>query len=253
VSLSFSDRLLIGLAPAAVSLVRVSGVLRPRIGEARIAACDPALGAQPWQGAVAALSEMKLPAGKATVVLSNHFVRYALVPWSDALSGEEEESAYVRHHFARIHGERARGWAMRAAEGPAGAPRLASAIDAQLLAAIKQLFSRGTKARLVSVQPYLMAVFNRWRGSIPSGGAWLVLIEADRACALLHDGRRWQSVHNARGSWLALIERERHRASAAVPELVLAHADRPVEDVPGWQLRRLPVPEPRYAAALAAA
>jgi len=227
VSRLFPERLLIGLGPAAVSIPG-----RPPI------ACDPAFGREPWQGAIHALKNLDLPYGKTTVVLSNHFVRYALVPWSEALAGEAEEAAYVRHHFVRIHGERAKSWVFRATPAPSGAPRLCSAIDADLLSALKESLSK--KTRLVSVQPSLMAAFNRWRGAIPAAGAWLALVEPERACVGLHAKGRWQSVQNARGEWLTLLERERHRIAAEVPRLVLLHSEHPVPgDAPGWKLERL--------------
>ena len=165
--------------------------------------------------------EFKQPC-KVTVVLSNHFVRYALVPWSDALSGAAEEDAYVRHHFAKIHGDRARSWLFRASEGPRGAPRLASAIDRDLLDEIKACFPAKCKARLASVQPALMAAFNALRGRIPAAGAWLVLTDAERACVALHARGRWLAVQSARGSWQELLERERHRSAEDVQEVLHA-------------------------------
>lgn len=225
----FPERLRIGLAPAEISL------------DGKRLACDPGFGREPWQGALQALKAQTLRAAHATVVLSNHFVRYALVPWSDALAGPAEEEAYRRHHFARIHGERAKSWLLRSSEDAPGAPRLCSAIDRALLEELKACFPKSGKARLVSVQPQLMAVFNRWRAAIPRSGAWLMLVEADRACAALHAKGRWQSVQNARGEWLALLERERHRTAGAVPNLVLLHADAAMPaDAPGWKLQRLP-------------
>jgi len=205
VSLLFPERHLIGLAPAEVSLGK------------RKLACDPEFGAQPWQGAIHALKNLDL-AGKVTVVLSNHFVRYALVPWSGALSSPQEEDAYVRHHFVKIHGERAKSWVFRAT---GASSRLCSAIDQDLLEELRACFAKHRKAKLVSVQPALMAAFNRWRGSIPASGAWLVLVEPGRACVGLHAQGHWQSVQNAKGEWRAALERERHRAPGAVPELVL--------------------------------
>jgi hypothetical protein len=222
----FPERLVVTISPTQVS-----------VGEKAIP-CDPAAGAEPWQGAVHALKDLDLPPGKATVILSNHFVRYALVPWSEALAGEAEEAGYVRHHFVRIHGERAKSWTFRATPAPSGAPRLCSAIDTNLLSALKESLSKKTK--LVSVQPYLMAAFNRWRGAIPAAGAWLALVEPERACIGLHAKGRWQSVHNARGEWLTLLERERHRIAGEVPSLVLLHSEDAVAgDAPGWKLERL--------------
>jgi hypothetical protein len=204
------------------------------MGEKQIP-CDPALGTEPWQGALKALQTLELRRANVSVILSNAFVRYALVPWSDALSGAAEEAAYVRHHFLRVHGERAKGWTFRASPAPARAPRLCSAIDTALL---EQL--RRSVKRLVSVQPALMAVFNRCRGEIPPAGAWLALVEPDRACIGLHTKGAWQSVQNARGEWLAVLERERHRVAGEAPDVVLFHSQQTLPgEAPGWKLQRL--------------
>ena len=218
----FPDRLRITLAPAQIAL-----------GEKTVP-CDPALGSEPWQGALQALQTLQLPRAKVGVVLSNAFVRYALVPWSDALSGEAEEAAYVRHHFLRVHGERAKGWSFRASPAPAGAARLCSAIDSALLDGLKK-----SVKKLVSVQPALMAAFNRCRGEIPAAGAWLALVEPERACIGLHAKGGWQAVQNARGEWLAILERERHRLAGDAPEVVLVHGVDSIPETPGWKLQRL--------------
>ena len=176
------------------------------------------------------------PTGKVAVVLSNHFVRYALVPWNAQLAGEAEETAYVRHYFARIHGERAKAWSFRASPASAGQARLCSAIDAALLEEVKSAF----KGRLVSLQPLLMAAFNRARRAVPSGGAWLVMAEPERACVALYAKGAWQSVHNGRGEWPELLERERHRIGGEVPDRVFLDSEKagPAE-APGWKIERL--------------
>jgi len=213
-------------------------LLSPKPVIVALAPKEGAQGAEPWTAAVQDLAARELR-GRVTVVLSNHFVRYALVPWSAELAGSAEEDAYVRHHFVRIYGERAKAWTFRASPAPAGAARLASAIDANLLAALKSAFAR-KRAKLASVQPGLMAVFNRARSAVPAGGAWLVLAEPDRACVALHSGGRWQAVSNARGEWLALLERERHRVGATAPDLVLFHTTGPAaNDAPGWKIKAL--------------
>jgi hypothetical protein len=201
--------------------------------EARVITLSPA------PGALEALQSAIPPKGQVTVILANHFVRYALVPWSASLSGAAEETAYVRHHFVRVHGERAKAWSFRASPAPAGAPRLCSAVDVALIEELKRSFAR-TKARLVSVQPQLMATFNRWRSAVAGAGAWLVMVEPERACIGLYAKGNWQTVHNARGEWLPLLERERHRIGGEVPDLVLLHAEPAVPaEAPGWKVQRL--------------
>jgi hypothetical protein len=223
----FPERISAVLAPAAVSL-----------GERRIP-CDPAYGKEAWQGAIAALRAVEWKQHcKVTVILSSHFVRYALVPWSDALAGEREEEAYVRHHFAKVHGERARSWALRWSEG-GGRARLASAIDQTLSEEIRNSFPKGGKARLLSLQPGFMAAANRWARAIPHTGAWLVLAEAERACVALHSGTHWRSLQNAKGDWLALLERERHRMEGEVPDLALIAGAPAHRELPGWRFREL--------------
>jgi hypothetical protein len=205
----------------------------------RSIACDPTFGAEPWQGALAVLKALEWTKRcDVTMVLANPFVRYAVVPWSDALAGPQEEEAYLRHHFAKIHGDRVKGWTLRASEDRAGVPRLASAIDTALLNDLKAAFPKGGKARLVSVQPELMEAINRWRGEIPDAGAWLVLAEPDRGCLALHRAGGWRSVQNTKGEWLTLLERERYRSSEAPSLVLLAGAAAPRESA-GWQFREL--------------
>lgn len=241
----FPDCVEIALSPQEVSAARWRGFPRQRVVATSRAACDPAFGSEPWQGAVAALDALPLQGPcKVTVVLSNHFVRYAVVPWSDALGTPAEEDAYVRHHFVKIHGERAKTWRLRSSEGAAGAPRLASAVDAGLLEALGKRFAKGGKARLVSVQPQLMRRFNEWRGLVPAQGAWLVLAEPDRACVALLAGGRWRTVQNGKEPWLELLERARYRVHdvdpGALPDLVLlGGAPQPAAPGGGWKFRVL--------------
>ena len=154
------------------------------------------------------------------MVLSNHFVRYAVLPERDGAASSEEELALARFHLTKIHGERVKGWEVRVSE------RLARcAIDAALLEGIKACFSRTQKPRLVSVQPRLMAAYNAARGRIPREGAWLLLAEPGRTCLARIAAKGWASVHNGREADVdELLERERSRARRrALPALVLKH------------------------------
>ena len=209
----------------------------------RSLACDPAAGPEPWQGAVAALRSLEWTKPcRVTAVLSNHFVRYAVLPWSDGLSTPAEEEAYLRHHFAKIHGERAKAWSLRASEAPRSALRLASAVDTTLIEALKAAFPKNGSAKLVSVQPELMEAANRWRQAIPAAGAWLVLAEPERACIALHASQGWRSVQNAKGDWLTLLDRERYRlhgAEGEVPSLVLLSGTKAPANGDGWEFREL--------------
>jgi hypothetical protein len=180
--------------------------------------------AEPWRGALEALGREVAALRKrvdVSVVLSNHFARYALLPAQDAASAEEE-LALARFQFVKIHGDRAKAWEVRVSPGHGGAA-LACAIDSALLQGLKSCFPRTAKARLVSVQPALMAAYNGARRRIPREGAWLVLAERERTCIARLGAKGWASVHNARETDVdGLLERERNRASGEpLPALVL--------------------------------
>ncbi|HEY6241614.1 MAG TPA: hypothetical protein VIW78_12365, partial [Burkholderiales bacterium] len=250
----FSDRILIALAPDSLALLRFKGVFRPRVVDKRTIACDPAFGTEPWQGALAALAriaeETSDSNAEVTVVLSNHFVRYTLVPESEALAHAAEETAFVRYCFAKIHGERSKEWEVRSSRASSGSTRIASAVDSSLVEAIRGAFPSTAKAKLVSVQPYLMSAFNRWRSVLRGARAWLLLVEPQRACLAHVEGNRLTSVRNTRGSfeapaqWAELLDRERHRVGGAeTPEGVYVHAshslDAPSSELQGWTFLKL--------------
>jgi hypothetical protein len=170
-----------------------------------------------------------------------------------ALAGREEQLALARFHFARIYGERAKGWDIRLGDGPRGAPRLASAVDAGLIPAIGTCFPRDGKARLVSVQPYLMSAFNHWRSAMAKEDCWLLLVEPQRVCLALVAARKWASVQTLRGEypdaqdWAALLDRQQLRADIE-PAPHRAHVHAPAgwkavsSGAHGWKLLGLTLP-----------
>lgn len=124
----------------------------------------------------------------ATVLLSDHFVRYLLVPWDEQLVTEEEQQAMVRHAFLTAYGTAAEGWSLRWDTPPPPAPRLACAIDGGLLSSLGAAFADASLG-LVSIQPQLMASFNAHGGELPAQGDYWFLAEERGRISLvwLHD------------------------------------------------------------------
>lgn len=262
------DQLYVSLEPETVAVCRVRGFLKKKLVKKDLLECDPSYGAAPWDGAVEALRKhleaLKTERLKVTVVLSNRLVRYALVPFDAALSGPEEELALARFHFTRIYGERARTWDLRMSEGGPGGARIASGVDEGLLKALRACFPAAARPRLVSVQPYLMAAFNLWKNQVGKEGAWLVLLERERACFALASRAGWQSVQSLRledgEDVFELLERESLRSGAKMVKRATIHGAKPA-GAQDWQisplgLRRLegysPLDDGRYAIALCA-
>jgi hypothetical protein len=229
------DRLLVSLAPTSVSWVRLSGVFRPRVVAKHAVAVSGEAALEPWQGAVAVLQEeaerLRRERLAVTIVLSNHFVRYAVVPPLDRSARAVEALALARFHFSKIHGDRAAAWDVRLAPAAGGKPTLASAIDKALLDALKATFPPRGRARLVSVQPYTMSAFNFWRSKVGREGAWLLLVEPGTACLAMIARNEWITVQNVRSgyaaseNWPALLDREKHRVNVPdVPKTVLTRS-----------------------------
>lgn len=198
-SLSWNESLRVALCPRRAGLVRMSRGWRQRIIEGSVTT-QPAseAGNPPWAGALAALSEgiagMNGHGAEVTVVLSNHFARYLLVPRNDALLGEAEALAHARHFFIRAYGAIAESWDIRLSSANGG-PQVACAIDAELLSGLDQAVAASGR-RLVSVQPYLMAAFNRWRRELLDPVAWFVLAEQDRICLAAFKDGHWRQLTN---------------------------------------------------------
>ncbi len=267
-SLSWRDRVRVVLRPDRVILVRLARGMRPRVSAKEILACT----ADGWQPALAALAGALKGAhwrrADATVILSNHFVRYLLVPWSDQLVTDEERAAWVRHTFAEVHGADAAQWEFRWSEEGPGHPQVASAVEQALLAGIREVF-KGSTLRLCSLQPYAMSAFNHWRRAMHGQERFFLLAEPGRLClaSLGHD--QWRSFRSWRlgEAWQdelpCFLERELllGEAGEARPQVFLHLPEAPGFSLPAgaWSAHSLklaplpgfsPVGDAAYAMAL---
>lgn len=165
-----------------------------------------------WAPAVRALEEL-LPAMekmrvRASLILSNRFVRYAVIPGSDALSSLGEEQVYAQQCFKRVYGAAAASWDIRVDAGPPYLARMASAVDAPLLEALRSACARNG-IPLKSIQPHLMTVYNACRTALRNRCGWFALLEPGFLClARLHNAR-WSSVRMMRvgRDWRAALPR----------------------------------------------
>src|SRR5207248_109601 len=118
-----------------------------------------------------------------SIVLADQFVHYALLPRNEALKNDEQWLALARHRFNGIYGAVAAGWDVKITDTSPAGPRLACALERELLEELAAKVSAGGAA-LVSVQPFLVAAFNRinekTRKIMGEGTCWLVVEEPGR-------------------------------------------------------------------------
>lgn len=194
------DHLAIGLSPQRVALVRTQGWSRQLVAKSSYKVPDATTvgAAHAWEPALATLSlalqnETRWQNAKAQVVLANSFVRYQLLPASDAIASQVEEAAYVQASFAQIHGEASADWIYALALGRRGGAWVASAIDKTLLSSLEVSLS-AAHCTLASLAPHLAPAFNDARQAIKARDLWFVQVEAQKLVVALLIKGRWRAL-----------------------------------------------------------
>lgn len=164
-------------------------------------------GSAGWEPAAAALEALlkahpEWRGASLRIILSNHFVRYVLVPWSDDLSNEKEHLVLARRHFAVTHGPVAKNWAIRMSLDRPGESHVASALDESLVSRLT-LAAAASHMKLLSLEPLLMASFNYWQQDFREEAQWFVTVENGMLCGALLGRNRWVALRRWRtqGDW----------------------------------------------------
>ena len=265
-SLLFSNELRVMLCKDQVQLVQVGRQLTSkgivyRVLEKKSVECMGNSDSQ-WDNAVlaleGALSEINPKPSHAQVILSNHFMRYTMVPWNDSLNNEAEEIVYAKHCFSQLYGISADSWELRINQAYAGAPQFVSAVDSELIQNLRKLFS-AAKITLKSVQPHLMTAFNNCHAHLKNHDAWMVLFEQGNLCLGLVQKGHWRSVRSikVKDDWLAKLPDILDRESALTElninsdEVFLwapDHWNDPLPKNTKWKIQKLqPTVKPDFA------
>jgi hypothetical protein len=178
------------------------------------------------------LAQTEIGTGDLTLLLSNHFVRYLLVPWRAEVGSPLELAAFAEICCDQIFGSDGGRRILLTAREPAPSPRLAAVLDATLLESLR-LVVAPSRLRLASIQPYLAAAFNRLRASFGHRDFIFVVAEPSRTCLLVSIGGCWSSVRASAGedrpqALADLIEREAQLLGLAEDGMpaVFVHAPR---------------------------
>ncbi|RTL57715.1 MAG: hypothetical protein EKK46_02650 [Rhodocyclaceae bacterium] len=168
-----TERLAIALCPGRIGVMRKRG--RAEIEQGVVRYAKAATG--DWQAAMDAfdawLDKMNLRKAQASLLLSNRYVRYALIPWSALGLKRAEEDALVRVRFEEAYGDMA-GWRIVADPGRYGSARIACALPADMVDRLHAQWA-ARQLRGGAILPHFVACWNRWRnpvGSKPALTAW---------------------------------------------------------------------------------
>ncbi len=195
-SFLLKDQVHIFMQPQQLTLVRLTGLVKKRVLHHAVIPCLSGKDDNNWSSAIAALGDAlqdrQWRDATLTIVLSNHFVRYAVIPWNHLLRNDAEKQAYLRHSFGLAYGEPAKSWDLRMSDAGLNMPALASGIDHGLLSALHDVMTRAN-LDCQHIQPHLMVAINQLgqQKVIPGtqNSTWFVLLESGRLCiALIREG-----------------------------------------------------------------
>lgn len=170
--------------------------------------------AEPWSAAITTLGNVlkdaKWQGAVVNVILSNHFVRYTIIPWNTHLSKPAEQQAYLTHCFSLVFGDQIKNWNLQSSTSSYGKSSLASAVPQAMLNALYEAL-QSAHVRVQSITPQLVPAINQSFAQISSyqgknklvftkkqtaPTCWLVVIQQDRLCMALIDNGHWLSVSN---------------------------------------------------------
>lgn len=236
----WTERLEIALTPRRIALARHQRVT-DRILTSQTFTCHDGSEGPNWQGALEtlkqALHERPWQRAGAQIVLSNHFIRYSVLPRPRAVRAPGEVGAYVKHRLAATYGEVAHTWAVRTSRN-GNDSILVAAVDQALIDQLRDAL-RAAEVRITSIQPFLMAAFNRVRNRFGREALWYVLVEPGKSCiAALRDGT-WLEIETRRGDeTLATLPSLLEQAALTNDDVI--EIRRVVVDVPNLPQAKLP-------------
>jgi hypothetical protein len=200
VSLLWRDEVGIYVAPERILLVRTQRGLRPRkVAERSISIAQTET--HDWQPALAALdaelADSTWHGANTSVVISDHWARYAVLPPNPLLKSVTEKLNHAHHIFSDIYGDIVNDWKVAISDSAIESGHIGSALPNALLEHLTMVLTRYGMP-LVSVQPQLISSFNRWSGYLPAGGAWFITIEAGSLAAARVVPNGWDRVYTLR-------------------------------------------------------
>jgi hypothetical protein len=198
VSLSWRDHTSVFIGADAVQVARHPGGFARRTPEVVRAPVAPGGNVAQTVGAALreALGRPRARRSDAIVVVSNHYVRFALVPDASKLRNDSERELAARHTLQSIYGEAAASWRV-VLDGAGKGSAIAAGIDAALVDAIVgTLTAANLRAR--ALRPLFASALNAARHALGAGPAWFGVAEPGRLALAYVERGAWQSLRSHR-------------------------------------------------------
>lgn len=199
-SLSWLERLTLLVHPQRIVLERKPW--RGAAGRQLAEVVSPVVGEADWQPVLTAAETLLRNVRRGAtlqVVVADPFVRYAVLPWSESIVGQEARLAMARALLRNALGEKAETLDIALDRPAFGKSGIAAGIDRNLLVALRGV-AKARRLRLHSLQPRLMVELKVRQKQLSDG--WFACID---------DG--WLTLVGIREGQIASLRN--HRASTA--------------------------------------
>lgn len=201
-SLSWLDRVTLLVHPHQVVLQRRPWRGADRCQVVAVGSGGPAgaTGA-PWAPALAAveaaLAADGRPGGSLSIVVADHFVRYALLPWSPDLVGRKARQAMALALLRHNLGDQAGNLEIALDRPVFGRNGIAAGIDRDLLGALRAR-ARAARLRIASLQPRLIRELAAGRKHLTGNDGWFACVDRERVSLLAVHAGAVASLRNHR-------------------------------------------------------
>ncbi len=191
------DQIHVYLAPSRVDWVRLSRGLKPAQTEKVTVPCESIPEQSNWASPLQQIEKLAQHAEKTEmhVTLSNHFVRYIVLPPQTEISSPEEVQSYASFKMREIYGNQMDTWALSISDWDPVDGAICAAINRELLAQLEQITVR-FHIKLVEVEPYLASAVDLWRKRFVDKRVYFALIETGRLCVGLWINGAWHNIRN---------------------------------------------------------
>ena len=126
-------------------------------------------------------------------VISNHFVRYGVLPWQTGISSRQDWLALAQHDFRKRFGATAEQWQVRMSLNGYRQSVATCAIDQALLDDLYAL-AKAQQWHISAIEPLLFSVLAQpnVKKNTQSENVWLVIAEPERVLLCEANGAEWQ-------------------------------------------------------------
>lgn len=259
-SLLLPNQLTVTLSLDSVAVIHQSRGLRSRILQQQHIAIAPSVGLDDeksvWLQAtrslenVLALMQIK-PKTTIQIIVANDFVRYLILPQQSISMRPAEQHAYAVAAYREVYGTVADGWKLKLHDAAPNQATIVAAIDEKLLETLKQI-SLKYQLKLVSVQPYLMRVFNSLSKQVGKLNGYIAIVESRRLLLLSMLQGQCQNLRTmninaaAGGDWQLelkhLLARESLLGEITGREVLVytpTQKNTKLNAIEGWHIRRV--------------